>query len=218
MASVEEYAQWRGISVQRVRELLRSGELPGRRVGARQWEVEETAYKARPRLGPPMSPPMAWALIALLGGEDRHPDVPPVRLDRLLRNREYVSAAGKDAPAILSSWLRHRGERLTYRADPRDLPELLADARVMPSGLSDERSGISANDVAEVWLRDFSRLYELIGDYLLLPDEKGNVVVHRGGLEHTETIAPLGLVIADLADWNGPREDSRVIDLLARVR
>jgi hypothetical protein len=217
MVSVEEYAQWRGISVQRVRELLRSGELPGRRVGARQWDVEETAYTARPRLGPPMSPPMAWALIAMIGGEDRHPDVPPVRLDRLLKNREHLLSAGTEAPAILASWLRHRGERLTYRADPRDLPELMADSRVMPSGVSDERSGISAGDVAEVWLRDFAQLDELIGDYLLLPDDKGNLIMHRGRA-HPETIAPLGLVIADLADWNGPREDSRVIELLASVQ
>ena len=217
MVSVDEYAQWRGISVQRVRELLRSGELQGHRVGARQWEVDEVAFRSRPRLGPPMSPPMAWALIAILGGDEQRPDVSRVRLDRLQKNRERIVAAGSDAPAILASWLRHRGERLTYRADARDLPDLLTDARVMPSGVSDARSGISAGDVAEVWLRTFSQLDELIGDYLLLPDEKGNVVVHRGGL-HKEALAPLGLVIADLADWNGPREDGRVIDLVASVQ
>lgn len=218
MVSVDEYAEWRGISAQRVRDLLRSGELPGRRVGARQWEIDEAAFKSRPRLGQPMSPPMAWALIAALGGEPRHSDVPQVRLDRVLKNRDYVRAAGNDAPMILSSWLRQRGERLLFRADDRDLPDLLADPRVMPSGVSDERAGLSAGNVAEVWLRDFSRLSELVGDYLLLPDIRGNVVLHRGGLEHREARAPLGLVIADLADWNGPREDSRVIDILASVR
>ena len=204
--------------MQRVRELLRAGDLPGHRVGARQWEVDDVAFASRPRLGPPMSSRTAWALIALLGGDEPRADLRGVRLDRLLKNRARIATAGSDAPAILASWLRHRGERLMYRADARDLLDLVADSRVMPSGVSDERSGINVGDVAEVWLRDFSQLDGLIGDYLLLPDKKGNVVVHRDELEHREAIAPLGLVIADLADWNGPREDGRVIDLLASVR
>jgi hypothetical protein len=161
-----------------------------------------------------MSPPMAWALIALLGGEEPHSDAPLVRMDRLRANHERLLTVGSEAPALMSSWLRHRGERLTFRAQAQDVTELLEDARVMRSGISDPRAGIGGGDAAEVWLRDFSSLYEVQGDYLLLPDLKGNVVVHRGGLEHLTPVAPLGLVMADLADWNDPREDSRVIELL----
>jgi hypothetical protein len=157
---------------------------------------------------------MAWALIALLGGEEPRPDLPRVRVDRLRANHERLLASGSEAPALMSSWLRHRGERLTFRAQAEDVAELLDDERVMRSGISDPRAGIGGGDTAEVWLRDFSSLYEVQGDYLLLPDPKGNVIVHRGGLQHLTPRAPLGLVMADLADWNDPREDSRVVELL----
>lgn len=218
MPSVDEYAAWRGVSAQRVRELLRAGELPGHRVGARQWVVDDEAFVARRRLGPPMSPPMAWALIALLSGESPHAELPAVRADRLRKNLDRLLDAGEEAPALLSSWLRHRGERLSFRAQPADVADLLADPRVLPSGVSDPRSGLASRDAAEVWLRDFFQLADLQADYLLLPDPKGNVVLHRGGLDPGLDRAPLGLVIADLADWNGPREDGRVIDLLAGIR
>jgi hypothetical protein len=217
MASVDEYAAWRGVSAQRVRKLLRTGKIPGSRMGARQWVVDDAAFVARPRLGPPMSPPMAWALISVLSAEPPSAKLPPVRLDRLLENRNRLLNAGEAAPALLSSWLRHRGERLSFRAQPADVADLLADPRVLPSGVSDPRSGLASGDVAEVWLRDFSQLPDLVDDYLLLPDPKGNVVLHRGGLDPTTEKPPLGLVIADLADWNGPREDGRVLELLEGI-
>jgi hypothetical protein len=218
MPSVDEYAAWRGVSAQRVRELLRAGELPGHRIGARQWIVDDGAFSVRRSLGQPMSPPMAWALIASLGGDARHPDVPAVRGDRLRKNRERLLNAGEEAPELMSSWLRRRGERLVFGAQPADVGDLLQDPRVLPSGVSDPRSGVASGDIAEVWLRDFSQLAEVQGDYLLLPAVKGNVVIHRSGLEQRDDLAPLGLVIADLADWNGPREDGRVVDLLAGIR
>jgi hypothetical protein len=160
---------------------------------------------------------MAWALIALLSGKEPH-EALPVRRDRLVENLNRVLSAGDDAPALLSSWLRHRGERLRFSGDPSDLPELVADPRVMRSGVSDPRSGLSTTGSAEVWLRDFSQLQEVQGDFLLLPDMSGNVVIHRGGFVHRDELAPLGLVVADLADWNGAREDGRVMALLASLR
>ncbi|MEO8528143.1 MAG: helix-turn-helix domain-containing protein, partial [Pseudolysinimonas sp.] len=181
MASVDEYAAWRGVSAQRVRRLVRSGDLPAHRIGSRQWIIDDAAFVARPRLGPPMSPPMAWALIALLSGDSPNPELPTVRADRLAKNRIRLRDAGEQAPELLSSWLRMRGERLVFRAQPLDLADLLVDPRVLPSGISDPRSGLAAGDVAEVWLRNFFQLEEVQGDYLLLPDPKGNVVIHRGG-------------------------------------
>ena len=217
MASVDEYAKWRGITPQRVRELLRSGELPGRRIGSRQWIVDDAAFASRPRIGRPMSPPMAWSLIALLGGDEPVDELSPVQWSRLREYRNRVLHAGSDAPAMLSSWLRHRGERVVYRASPEDLADLAKDARLLPSGVSDSRAGISAAGTIEAWLRHFMSLEQLVGEYLLLPDPKGQVVLHRGR-EHGEDRAPLGMIIADLADWNGPREDARVVELLATTR
>ncbi len=215
--SVDEYAAWRGVSAQRVRQLLRDGELPGHRIGSRQWVVDDAAFVVRRHLGRPMSPPMAWALVEVLSGDSPNPDLPAVRADRLLRYRDRLLGADEGAPELLASWLRLRGERLAFRAQPVDVGDVLKDPRVLPSGVSDPRSGLASGEVAEVWLRDGSQLSEVQADYLLLPDPKGNVVIHRGGPERREARAHLGLVIADLADWNGPREDGRVIDLLARI-
>ena len=97
------------------------------------------------------------------------------------------------------------------------LRDLAKDERLLPSGVSDSRAGISAAGTIEAWLRHFMSLEQLVGEYLLLPDPKGQVVLHRGR-EHGEDRAPLGMIIADLADWNGPREDARVVELLATTR
>lgn len=217
MSSVDDYAKWRGITPQRVRELLRDGELPGRRVGSRQWIVDDAAYATRPRVARPMSPPMAWSLIALLGGEEPVDDLSPMQWSRLREHRNKVVHAGEDAPALLSSWLRLRGERLAFRASAEDLADLAEDERLMRSGVSDPRSGISAPNVVEGWLRSFDDLEALVGEYLLLPDPKGQVVLHRGRA-HPEDLPSLGLVMADLAEWNGPREDAQVVELLGRTQ
>lgn len=212
MTSVEEYANWRGISPQRVRELLRNGSIPGHRIG-RQWLVDQAAFAQRSHPGRPMSPPMAWALISALGGDQPVDNLSPIQWSRLRKYRDRL--AHSECPAaLLSSWLRQRGERLVYRAADADVNDLGNDPRLMPSGISDPRAGISSGDSVEVWLRDVMSLDGVVSDYLLLPDQKGQVVIHRGR-EHREPQPPLGLVIADLADWNGPREDGRVAELLA---
>lgn len=158
---------------------------------------------------------MAWAFIALLSGSPPHPQAPPIRADRLNDYRQRLTNSGEAAPVLLASWLRQRGERIVLRAHPDDLEDLRADSRAMLSGISDSRARLSATDTVEIWLRRFMDLERIRGEYLLIDDPKGNVVLHRGGYHHEETHAPLGLVIADLADWNGPREDGRVLDLLA---
>lgn len=160
-----------------------------------------------------MSPPMAWALISALGGDQPVDNLSPIQWSRLREYRDRL--AHSECPAaLLSSWLRQRGERLVYRAADADVNDLGNDPRLMPSGISDPRAGISSGDSVEVWLRDVMSLDGVVSDYLLLPDPKGQVVIHRGR-KHREPQPPLGLVIADLADWNGPREDGRVAELLA---
>lgn len=160
-----------------------------------------------------MSPPMAWALLSILGGDQPVDNLSPVQWFRLREHRKRL-AHSDDPAALLSSWLRHRGERLVYRAAVADVSDLGNDPRLMRSGISDPRAGLSSGDSVEVWLRDVMSLDEVVSDYLLLPDPKGQVVIHRGR-EHREPKPLLGLVIADLADWNGPREDGRVAELLA---
>jgi len=212
MVSVEAYAAWRGISEQRVRELLRAGELSGRRVGKSQWEVDDVAFAARPRSSRPMSPRMAWALIRMMSGEPLG-NVAPSERSRL-RSKLLKLQSSQDPAALLSAWLKSRGERKAFSIAPQDLDDLEADDRVMRSGISDPRSGISSGDKAELWVRNGERLNSVIKDYLMIPDPKGQVILHSGG-NHPDPVAPIGLVLADLADWNGPRENGKVAELLA---
>lgn len=214
MPTVDQYAAWRGISTQRVRELIRQGEIPAERFGDRQWIIPDSAYGVRPRkVGRPMSPRIAWALIALLSGETPTDRLTAEEHSRL-RNWRNRLVHDPDAPAQLASWLRMRGDRTQYRANQTDLEDLLRDRRVMPSGISDPRSGLSLGDAAEVWIRDIEHLDAVKADYLLLPGSSGNVVLHLGR-PHPERVPLIGLVIADLADWNGPREDQAVRTLLS---
>lgn len=216
MHSVEEYAKWRGITPQRVRELLRDGNLPGNRLGERQWAIEDSAFNVRRALGRPMSQSTAWDFIAFLSDEPRTASI-KTRPDRLLSYRSRLRDAGFKAPDLLATWLRLRGDRLVFRAQAEDARELLDDPRVMRSGVSDHRSGVGNADVAEVWLRDPGKRAAVLRDYLLIPAPAGNVVLHVGSNSLESSQAPIGLVIADLADWNGPREDGRVVDLIAGI-
>lgn len=210
MASVEEYAKWRGVSPQRVREMLRAGELQGHRAGERQWVVDDVAYSQRKPVARPLGPVSAWAVIALLSNEDPEPGLSPVQMHRARRYRNEIVHATRPA-ALMNSLLRHRGERLVFRGAPRDVIEMIdADDRILRSGISDPRSGISAGDSAELWLREFMDLSGFVADWLLQPDPRGNVVIHRGGGRlNGLQMSPIGLVAADLADWNSPREDAR---------
>jgi hypothetical protein len=219
MASVEEYANWRGVSPQRVRAMLRNGEISGRRAGERQWVVDDLAYSQRKPIRRALGPVAAWAVIDLLSGEDADSDLSPLQLHRARNHRDEIVHSENPAP-LIHSLLRQRGERLVFRGAASDVRELIdSDKRILVSGISDPRSGVSAGDLAEVWVRDFMHLSGFLDDWLLQPDPRGNVVVHGGGrgLDGIEQV-PIGLVAADLADWNGPREDSRAEALVRSLR
>jgi excisionase family DNA binding protein len=66
LVSIDDAAQQMGLHPAHVRRLVREGEIPGRKVGAR-WLVSEEALRQRDRLqaapGRPLSAPMAWAVL-----------------------------------------------------------------------------------------------------------------------------------------------------------
>lgn len=209
MPTVEEFAAWRGVSSQRVRELLRSGALPGHRLGKRMWLIDDTAYSVRIPVGRPLQSAGAWALIDRLSRPET--DQPGARRVNL---RVADLRVASDRVGQLSSWLRERGRRLSFAASAVDSIQLLNDRRVIRSGVSDERSGLIADGRVEVWLRDPGRLNELRSDWALSPDSSGNVTLHVGPTFET-TASPLGLVLADLADWTGGAEIAAAARLLA---
>jgi hypothetical protein len=121
-----------------------------------------------------------------------------------------------DQPALLlSSWLRKRAEVNKLRAHPADLRRLLLDKRIVASGISDPRSGISASDFVEGYGRKNS-LKQLQKDYLLVPSEDPNVLLRIINIRMPDPL-PMGYVLADLADHVGPREGSQVERLLGKI-
>jgi hypothetical protein len=127
--SSKDAAETLGVSAQRVRALARAGKLEARKVGSR-WVVEPALGKREPRSGRPMSPAIAWAILAELSGA--RPDwVHPSALSRLrrrLRDPEWV---------LLS--LQHsqpRARVVRWRALPADLPRIIKRAAIVPTGLS----------------------------------------------------------------------------------
>lgn len=206
---VSEAAERMGISDRRVRALLADGQLPGRQVAGR-WLVEEAELPRSQAIARPMSPRMAWALIGLLSG-DEPDDVAPSERVRLHQKRQKL-LDDVDAPRLLRSWLRRRAERHQLSVAARDLDELRGDARVLPSGISDPRSELSAAGEVELYVAR-SDLEALVRDYLLSALGRPNVIVHVTDGPAPAT-APVGLVVADLADHDRPREDRRAVELL----
>ncbi len=210
--SVADVARARGVSERRVLQMVHSGELDARRVGGR-WLIDERELGRRRRLGRPMGARMAWALIAALSGEEAR-GLDPVERSRL-RERLARLAASPEPAALLSSWLRERAEARRLSAPAGTVRDLLTDARVVPSGISDPRSGLSASDQAEGYVHP-SDITSIVRDYLLIPSGDPNVWLRVAEVGPGRE-APLGLVIADLADHNGPREDAQVRRLVLRT-
>jgi hypothetical protein len=90
--------------------------------------------------------------------------------------------------------------------------ELLKDPRLIPSGISDARSEMSAGRQVEGYVRP-GDVEQLMVDHLMAAVNPANVWIHI--VDHPlPRPAPLGLVIADLADHDRAREDARVAELL----
>jgi hypothetical protein len=156
---------------------------------------------------------MAWALLDVLSGHT--PDVAASEKARLEAKAAALVQSG-EAPQLLRSWLPRRAELLRLSAAPSDLAALRADARFVVSGVSDPRSGMSAAGEAEGYVMR-ADLPSLTRDFLLSSAGRPNVWLHVSDRRLPAEV-PLALIAADLADHDGPREDARVLDLLAGVR
>ena len=211
--SSAEFAQQRGISERRVLQLIKQGDVRARRSGGR-WFIDAQELNKRANLCRPMSPFMARSLILMISGSSEQSDLDPVQMHRLKKHLAELQA--HQHPAwLLSSWLRKRGEVISLNAKPIDLKKLKSDHRVFLSGLCDPRSGISAIDFAEGYI-DKKNVRKLKDEYLLIESDAPNVILRMIDLK-LERPLPIGLVLADLADHNGPREDAQVARLLRQL-
>ncbi len=206
---VKEVAAQLGVTERRVRQLIDAGTLPARRVAGRLLVEEAGIPRSRP-MARPMSPRIAWALIHLLSNEPV-PDISDRELSRLQEKYQTLLASPRPA-VVLRSWLRDRAKLLRLAVSPSEVEVLLEDPRLVPSGISDARSEMSAGREAEAYARPRD-VEQLVDDHLMAEANPANVWLHVVDRPLTRP-APLGLVIADLADHDRAREDARVIELL----
>ena len=206
--SVPEAARMMGVSVARARRLAAEGRIHARIVGGR-WLVDAASLPSALRRSRPMSPRMAWALVVLSDGA--RPDwVEPRESYRLRRALERL-AADDEPELLLRSWLASRAER--RRLSAPDAKALRSDARVLLSGLSDERAGLSAAGDVEGYV-GADDADAVIRDHLLIDaGPSADVVLHVSPLLPGVPV-PLLLVAADLAEHDGPRELARARELI----
>jgi hypothetical protein len=204
-----EVAEQLGVSERRARQLVASGQVPARRVSGR-WLVDEAAIPRSPRLSRPMSARVAWEFIELLSGQRPAAITQPEQSRLRAKRRRLLESA--DPAALLRTWLPRRARLERLAIAPRDAAGLLDDARLVPSGISDRRSGMSAHAEFEGYVH-VDDLAGLVADHLMSRSGRSNVWLHVSE-RRLGRPAPLGAVMADLADHDGPREDGRIRSLL----
>ncbi len=122
-----------------------------------------------------------------------------------------------DPLRLLYSWMRARQiNAVEVAANTLDIPEIAADSRVVASGISDPRAGLSVSAEFEGYI-GVTDLDRFVQDNLLIRSSSPNIRLHVVAKRPARPVL-LGLVIADLVDWNRPREDGRALELLKGVQ
>ncbi|MEK8225003.1 hypothetical protein NKG05_00805 [Oerskovia sp. M15] len=192
-----------------MRQMIAAGRLDAEQVAGR-WIIDPGSLRRRPHLaGRPMSPRIAWAL--LLNPDPDHQWLRPDEAFRL-RSRAQRLAYAPDPLALLRAWLSARAE--VHHMQVQDPSSLLADERVVPSGVSDPRSGMSAAGHAEGYVHA-DDLENVAADHLLVPAprSRANAVLRVSPVLPPAPVPEL-LLVADLADADSPREEARARNLL----
>jgi hypothetical protein len=138
---------------------------------------------------------------------------PWLRADEASRLRARLTRLSEHTDGLerVRSWLSARAHVIRLAApDPADV---LSDPRVVPGGVSDQRSCLSAGSQAEFYVQSPDQ-QSVITDHLLVPVSRNssNVVMHVSPLPAPEPM-PLLAVAIDLADNGGPREYKRAEEL-----
>lgn len=210
---MREFAARKKISERRVLQLISQGDLKARRLSS-QWLIDAAELSRRPNSSRPMSPKMSKAFLELLSQKKIQDPLDPAEKSRL-NSRIKKMKSDHDPVLLLNSWLRRRAEIQNYKINLMDLPNLARDLDVIPSGLSDSRSGISSQDFFEGYVLK-KDLQNLRRKYLLVSSEKPNVILRVVDYELPRPI-PIGYVIADLAEHDGAREQSQAESLVRKV-
>jgi excisionase family DNA binding protein len=191
--TVRDAAERLGIGEPRVRQLLVSGDIAGRRLG-RMWMVSaesvgQLQQRNRPP-GRPLGPRRAWGLLDLLaGGEALW--LPPSARSQLKARLRRLAEAGPD------QWraaLRGRNEVVRCQAHPAAIPRLLSYGGVLPAGLG---VLVCRRFDLTVIPRDIDQAYV---DPALWPDISPALAIRTAGPRGTE-IAPNLTVLLPRIAW-----------------
>lgn len=220
MLSVAAAALTLGVDESRVRQLLRSGALPGEQLG-RVWLVDRNAVALRAGrsavAGRPLAPARAWALIDLADNGD----APWVSAKSRSQVRLLAGRLGGTDPDHWRAALRARSAVLKVRVHSGIMASLLADARVLVAGPEQAtRAGLDLFALAattEVYLREADWLGVQHAFALRLEDVEPNLTVRI-----PKAIWPFGdakvpgpaALAADLVDSAEPRARTAGADWL----
>jgi excisionase family DNA binding protein len=225
--SVREAATQLGVHQSRVRELLASGRLSGRRVGP-IWLVNEESVARQKVLsadahGRPMSTRIAWSASAWCDGMET---TWLTASDRSRLRRRLRSHTAQDVHTY-RWWLQTRSTLTRYRVADSDIGELVSSPGVVAGGISAAsvyELGLGHGAEAEVYANPSVTRW-LIEEFFLIESDQGNLALRivddttpwhqmtarvAGGL----TVAPRLIVAADLLDSSDTRSRSAGTQLL----
>lgn len=188
--SIEEAAKRMGLHPAHVRRLVREGEIPAHKVGAR-WLVSESALRQRDRLQPsvgrPLSANMAWALLELAGAglraeQDAVGGIPVIheQADRRVRHRLRRLLADAPPSDRWAAWLRRRARPERVWVHPGVVERLASDSRLHPgaeAAAAATELGVGAGAGAErVFYLNQSDLEGVLREYRGRPDPAGQLL------------------------------------------
>lgn len=223
LISVSDAAAALNLSSARVRLLAANGDLSAEKIGGR-WLVERDAMERRRRHGSSggrrFIPRNAWAILALASGEE----VTAIDAAARSRLRRALSLEGLEA---LSRRLERRAKVARYRAHSGEVAHVLADPRLVASGVSAARDvglDLVAGREADGYV-SASVLDEFAAEHALSPAAAGeaNVVLRVVPGEVWEpffagrSYAPEAAVALDLAEDADPRSQAAGKELLGRL-
>jgi hypothetical protein len=218
--SVAETAECLGISARRVRALLKEGQLQGRQVAGR-WLVSFDHVEHRllnaPRPGRPWSAASAWHVLAVLSrADDALKEMSPSTRSRArTRATQLRRLPHGEVARIWSTALRGRARTLEFYVHMSVSTAVLADSRIVPSGISaasHHAADLMVTGGAEGYVRA-GQLAPVSAEYALIPESAAHANLRLHVVDASEAnwlfgrdSAPLPVVAVDLMDRNGPRE------------
>lgn len=218
--SAADVARRLRVNEARVRALIESGALPGRKV-ANRWLVPSQALQgssiAARVSGRPFSSDNAWGLLFLASGR-------PARWLSLIE-RSRLRARLRSPKFPLASRFRRRASVNYFRADERALRKIAADDQFVRSGVSaaeDHGVDLVAPGVVEGYLPT-ARLAKLSYEHALrgVSENAANLIVravdNRWPFE-SDRVAPEAVVAVDLIDSVDQRSRRAGSELLKRIR